>query len=137
MSRTFERVAFAHFTEGIVVAADDLLSGGFSADLVVADAVAVHVDAHISGRFVRGLSVNLVKDRVQKREHFHIPVIVDAGLSVSFQMEGVDHVDIIEVRGGSLIGEVDRVAERQVPDREGLEFRIAGFNATAVLMIEL
>src|SRR5699024_9748542 len=36
-----------------------------------------------------------------------------------------------------LVGQVDRVLERQVPDGEGLELGVAGLDAALVLMIEL
>ena len=52
-------------------------------------------------------------------------------------MEWVDHVDVIEVCGSRLIGQVDRMLQRQVPDREGLKLGIAGLDAPFVLMIKL
>ena len=52
-------------------------------------------------------------------------------------MEGVDHVHVVEIGRRGLVGEVDRVLERQVPDREGLELGIAGLDAAPVLVIEL
>ena len=52
-------------------------------------------------------------------------------------MEGVDHVDIVKVGGGGLIGEVNGVLERHIPDGEGLKLRIACVHAAAVLMIKL
>ena len=52
-------------------------------------------------------------------------------------MEGVDHVDVVEVSGCCLVGDVDRVVQRQVPDRERLPLRVAGANATLVVVVEL
>ena len=52
-------------------------------------------------------------------------------------MEGIDHVDVVEVGGSGLVGEVDGVLEREVPDGEGLELRVAGADAALVLMVEL
>ena len=52
-------------------------------------------------------------------------------------MEGVDHVHVVQVRGGRLIGQVHRVLERQVPDREGLKLRVARGDPAPVLVIEL
>ena len=49
----------------------------------------------------------------------------------------VDHIDVVQIRGSCLIGQVDRVIERQVPYREGLELGVAGLHAAAVLVIEL
>ena len=52
-------------------------------------------------------------------------------------MERIDHVHVVQVRGRGLVGEVDRVLERQVPDREGLKLRIARLHAALVLVIQL
>ena len=53
------------------------------------------------------------------------------------QVEGVDHVDVVEVGGGGLVGDVDRVVQRQVPDREGLELRVARGDAPLVVVVDL
>ena len=52
-------------------------------------------------------------------------------------MEGVDHVDVVQVSRGCLVGEVDRMLQREVPDREGLKFGIACHNAALMLVIQL
>ena len=52
-------------------------------------------------------------------------------------MEGVYHVDVVEVGGGGLVGEVHGVLEGQVPDREGLELGVTGLHAALVLVVEL
>ena len=52
-------------------------------------------------------------------------------------MEGVDHIDIVQVSSRSLVSEVYRMLQREVPDREGLVFRIAGADAALEIMVEL
>ncbi len=52
-------------------------------------------------------------------------------------MEGVDDVDVVEVGGGGLVGEVDGVLEGEVPDGEGLELGVAGLHAPLVLVVHL
>ena len=52
-------------------------------------------------------------------------------------MEGIDHIDIVEVRRRRLVGQVDRMVQRQVPDRECLEFRVPGIHASLVLVVQL
>ena len=52
-------------------------------------------------------------------------------------MERVDHVHIVEVGGCRLVGDVHGVLERQVPDGEGLELRIACFASACMLVVEL
>ena len=52
-------------------------------------------------------------------------------------MERIDHIDVVEVGGGCLVGNVDRMLERQVPYREGLELGVTGLDAPLVLLVEL
>ena len=120
-----------------VKSADDLLAGGFPHRLVIHDAVAHHVDAHIRGRLVGAAAQNLFKDGHQHRESLHIPVVVHSGDSVGIQVEGVYHVHIVQVRGSRLIGKIHRMIQWDVPDGEGLKLRIACVIAPLVLMVQL
>ena len=52
-------------------------------------------------------------------------------------MEGVDHVDVIQIGSRSLVGQVDRVVEGQIPDREGLELGISRLDAPLIVVIQL
>ena len=52
-------------------------------------------------------------------------------------MEGVDHIYVCEVGGCSLVGEVNGVRERNVPDREGLELCIARLDALLAFVVDL
>ena len=52
-------------------------------------------------------------------------------------MEGVDHIHIVEVGSGGLIGQIHRVLQGQVPDGEGLILGVACPDAPLILMIEL
>ena len=122
---------------GVVVTADDFLAGSFLAGLIVDDAVSGHVYAHICRGFVGAFAVNLCKDLVQYGENFNVTVVVDGSFSISFQVEGVDHVHIVQISGGCLVGQVHRMLEGDVPDREGLKFRITGGDTAFVLMVEL
>ena len=122
---------------GRKVAADDLLMGRFPADFVVNDAVAGHVHAHIRGRFVGRSAVNALEYRFQHGENFHVPVVVDRGLAIGFQMEGVDHVHVVQIGGGGLIGDVHRMVQGKIPDGEGLKFGVARLYALLVLLVQL
>ena len=131
----------AHFLllghEGLVVAANDLLARGLPAGLVVDDAVARHVDAHIRGALVRGRSEDLLEEAVQDREDFDVAVVVDRLDPVRLQVEGINHVDVIEVGGGRLVGNVHRVIERNIPDREGLPLRVPRLDPALVVVVQL
>ena len=52
-------------------------------------------------------------------------------------MKGVDHVHIVQVRRGRLVGKVHRVLQRQVPDGKCLKLGVAGPNPPLVIMVEL
>ena len=52
-------------------------------------------------------------------------------------MEGIDDVGIVEVRRGGLVGNIDRMRQRKIPDREGLKLGIAGGSAVLMLVIQL
>ena len=71
------------------------------------------------------------------RIDLHIPVVVDGGLTIGLQVVGVDHVHVVQIRGGGLIGQVHRVLEGQVPDGEGLKLGVARADAALVLVVEL
>jgi hypothetical protein len=89
------------------------------------------------GDLIGALPLDLFKHGAEHRENLHVPVVVHGGLAVGLQMEGVDHVHVVEVGGGGLVGQVHRVLQRQVPDGEGLELGVARRDAALVLMVEL
>ena len=126
-----------HLVGGIVEAANDFVLRGVAAHFVVRDAEAHHVDAHIGGRLVGILAVDVFEEGVEDGEYLDVAVVVDGCLAVGFEMEGVDHVDVVEVGGGGLVGDVDGVLQRQVPHGEGLELGVACADASLVLVVEL
>ena len=130
-------LALLLLAQGIVVAADNLLTGGCTAGLVIDNAVANHVDTHVRGGLVGAEAQDLLEHGNQNGECLHVAVVIDGGDAVSFQMEGVDHVDVIQIHGGRFVGQVHGMVQGQIPDGEGLELCIACLNATLMLMIEL
>ena len=52
-------------------------------------------------------------------------------------MEGVNHIHVIEVSRGGLVGDVHGMAQGEVPHGERLELGIAGLHAPLVLVVEL
>lgn len=95
--------AVSHTGDSLVISSDDLLPGGFSAGLVINNTVTGHIDAHIGGRVVGTLAEDLLEDGIQNRKDLYVTVIIDSGLSVSLQMEGIDHVYVIQISSGSLV----------------------------------
>ena len=83
------------------------------------------------------MAVDALEEGVEDRENLDVAVVVDGRLAVGLQVERVDHVDIVEVGGGRLVGDVDRMFERQAPYGEGLELGISGLYAALVFVVEL
>ena len=108
---------------GGVVAAQNFLFGGGAADIVVADAVARHVHAHVRGAFIGRAAVDALEHGVEHGEDLHVAVVVDGRHAVGLEVEGVDHVH--------------GVAQRQIPDRERLELGVARAHTALVLVVEL
>ena len=52
-------------------------------------------------------------------------------------MERIDHVHIVEIGGGGLIGQIHRMLQRQVPDGERLILGVACGDAPAVVVVQL
>ena len=135
---------FAFFTRTLtngaergVISTDDFLTGSFVSSFVVENAIADHIDTHIRGALVGRLSVNFFKHDLENGEDCDISVVIDSGNTVCFQMIRVDHVDVAHVRGCRLVSEVHGMAQGEIPDGEGFEFRIAGTNSSSMLMIKL
>ena len=105
--------------------------------LIIKDAMAGHVDAHIGGRLVRRFSEDVLEHRVQNGEHLNVTVIVDRCFVICLKVERVDHVDIVKICRRGLICKVNGMLEREVPDREGLKLGVSGLHSALVLMVEL
>ena len=52
-------------------------------------------------------------------------------------MEGIDHVDVVQIRSGGLVSQIHRMLQRDIPDGESLKFCISGPDAPFVFMIKL
>ena len=122
---------------GIIITTDNLVFRSLAANRIVADAEAHHVHTHVGRRFIRALTINALKQSLQHWENLYVAVVVHSHLSVGFQMERVNHVHVVQVGCGSLIGDVHRMLQRKAPHREGLKLGIAGVNTPLVLAIEL
>ena len=126
-----------NIAKGGVISTDDFLTGSFVSGFVVENAIADHIDTHIRGALVGRLSVNFFKHDLENGEDSDISIVIDSGNTVCFQMIRVDHIDVAHVRGCRLVSEVHGMAQGEIPDGEGFEFRIAGTNSSSVLVIKL
>ena len=120
------------------ISSDDLLAGRLAAYFVISDAESGAVDAHVGRRLVFCLLArDPLNDPLQDREDLEVAVVVDRRLAVSFKMEGVDHVDILQVGRRRLVSDIHRMLQRKAPDREGLELGVARRNASQLFVVEL
>ena len=130
--------AFAQRACGFKIAANDFILRCFAAYIVVHDGEARHIYAHVRGTFVRAIAiVNPFKHGAQHGEDFDITVVIHRQLVVGLQMEGVDHVYIVQVGGRGFVGDVHRMLQRQIPDGEGFKFRIARAHTVPVFVVQL
>ena len=122
---------------GVVITADDLPFRGVAADFVIADTQADHIHAHIRRGFIGTFAQNTLEHRVEHGEDLYVAVIVYRGFVIGFQMEGVDHIHIVEIDGSGFVSEVDGMIQRQIPNGECLEFSIARFDTALTFMPDL
>ena len=113
------------------------MPAGFATYLVIGDARADHVDAHVGGRLVWAAARNLIEQDFEERKDFGVAVIAHGLDAVGGEMEGVDQADIIEVCCCRFVSEIHRMIDGQVPDREGLELGVARLDAALVIVIDL
>ena len=135
--RSFAALALLQIAHGHIIAADDLLPGGFPGGLIVNDAESDHVDTHIRGGLIGAVAQNLFKNGHQNRVGLHIPVVIDGRLPIGFQMEGVDHIHVVQVSRCRLVGQIHRMVQGQIPDGEGLKLGVSGGIALLMLVVQL
>ncbi len=83
------------------------------------------------------LAGDALDDPFDDRESLQITVVVDCHFVVSLKMIVVHHVDILQIDCCGFIGNVQRVLQRNIPDRESLEFRIAGHAPLTAFVVQL
>ena len=130
-------LAYCQTVEGGEIAAYNLVLGRIAAHIVVADAESDHIHPHICRRFIWIIAIYAFEQSVEHRENLYIAVVIDGSLAVGFKVEGVYHIHIVEVGRSSLIGDIDRVLQREAPYGEGLELGITGLDAAFMLVVEL
>ena len=128
---------FGKAVKGCVVAAYYLIAGGIAANIFVAHAEAYHIHAHIGGRLIWILAVHAFENGIEHGENLDIAIVVHCYLAISFKVEGVDHIHIVEVGCSGFVCHIHGVLERQAPHREGLKLGIACLYAALMLVIEL
>jgi len=136
--RSFINLAFFVVTKRNQISTNNLLFGSVSANIVIDDAKAGAIDSHIRGRHIFGfLPGDFFDDTFDDRKYFQVPVIVDGGFTICFQVEGVDHVHVPKICSCSFIGYIDRMLQRQIPYWECFKFSIANFDSSLIIVVKL
>ena len=52
-------------------------------------------------------------------------------------MEGVNHIHVLQIRSGGLIGHIHGMLQGQIPNGEGFKLSIASLNPALIFMIQL
>ena len=106
--------------------------------LIIHDPGRCPVYSHVRGRPIDRFSAdNPLKDLLKNGKRLDIAVVVDGRLAMGLEVEGVDQVYVAKIGRGRLVSHVDRVHQREVPNRKGLEFRIARMDTVLVIVINL
>ena len=133
----FHILALFLIAEGFIIPADNLLTGSIAGGLIVDDTVTHHINTHVRRGLVGTLAQDLLEDGDQNGIGFYVTVIVNSGNTVGIQVEGVDHVHIVQISGSGFIGQVHRMIDGQIPDGKGLKLGIAGSDAALMLVVQL
>ena len=86
---------------------------------------------------IRAGAINRSKQGFQDRVDLYIAVVVHSRFACCFQMEGVDHVHVLQIRRSRFVRHIQWVFERQVPDGESLKLCVSRLFASRVFVIEL
>ena len=103
---------FCHLVGGVVITSDNLILGGIATHLVVRYTESHHIHSHVSGRLIWIAAIDTLEKSVEHGEDLDVAVVVDGNLVVCLKMEGVDHVNIVEVGSGCLVGDVHGMLKR-------------------------
>ena len=126
-----------HLVGSRIVTADNLILGCLAASLIIRDTETYHVHTHICRRLVWIATIDTLEQRIEHRINLYITVIVDGYLVISLQMERVNHIHIVQIGSSSLVCDVHRMLQWEIPHRECLKLGITGTHTTLVLIIKL
>ena len=114
------------------------MSGGFADDGIIGDGESHSVDSHIRWGNIKLFRIHdPFADPADNRENFHITVVIDSRFITGGKVEWIHHVHIGKVCSCSFVCHIDRMIQRQIPDRKGLKFCIAGTDTPELFMIDL
>ena len=123
--------------ECFVMATDDFVACGIATYLFVAHAETNHVYPHVRGRLVGVFAIDTFEDGIEHGEYLNVTVVIDGNLSVCLKVEGVNHVDIVEVGCCCLVCHIDGVLKRKVPHGESFKLGIPRFDSALMLVVKL
>ena len=133
----FAHAGALHIHAGLEIAPHDFHACCLADGIVVEDRIARHVHSHVGGGVVGAFAQDLGEHGLKHGEDLDVAVVVDGGLPVGFQMEGVDGVAVVQVDGCRFVCDVHRMLQGQVPDGEGLVLGVACVDSALVLVVQL
>src|SRR5574344_793337 len=128
---------FCHLVGGVVITSDNLILGGIATHLFVRNTESHHIHSHVGGRLIWIAAVDTLEEGVEHGEYLDVAVVVDGNLVVGLKMEGVDHVHVVEVGSGCLVGDVHGVLQWEIPHGECLKLGISCPRSALVLIVKL
>ena len=120
-----------------IIATNDFFSCGIANGIIIHNAVTCHINAHIGGRFIRRITADTAEHCIDYGKNFHVAVIVNGCLTVGFQVEGVDHIHIVQVCRSRLVCHIDGMLEGKIPNGKGFEFCISRTNTAFAIVVKL
>ena len=120
-----------------IIAPDDFHVGRFLTHGIIHNAVSRHIDAHVRRGFIRIFSIDPFKNRIEHRKDLYIPVVIDSRFPISLQVKRIDHIDIIQICRCRFICQIDRMLQRNIPDRESLIFSVSRLDPSFIVMVKL
>ena len=118
--------------------ANDFLMAGFLNGGIVIDCHTDHVDARIGRRLVGLIGGEEAQEEVPGHgECGDVAIVVDGGFSVCLEMERIDLVEIADIGGCRLVGDIDGGVEGEIPNGERFEFGVSGRYAAIVFVPNL
>ena len=138
LHRLFIRKAYGIFTLVTEIAPDYFLPRGLPDHIIIGNGKTGPVYPHIRGRLVERFPAgDLLQDPFEDGEGLNITIIVHGCLIIGLQVERVDEVEVPDIGGCGLIGDVHGVLERNIPDGKGLELCISGLYSSFIVVIHL
>ena len=105
---------------------------------IIHDTKSYTIHTHVSRRLInRFFTSNFFNNTFDYREGFNISIIIYSYFIVGVKVEGIDHIDILQIDCGCFIGNVQWMFQRNVPYWKSFELGVASCMSFLAFMIQL